>query len=79
MSISSKSNQVIIIYSIGLHKRDLPLILKIQEFFDGIGKISFYKDAVQYIVANANNIEVTIIPNFDTYSLCGNKLLNYLI
>lgn len=79
MSISSKTNQVRVIYSIGLHKRDLPLILKIQEFFGGIGKISFYKDAVQYTVADANIIEGTIIPHFDTYSLWGNKLVNYLI
>lgn len=79
VSISSKTNQVRVIYSIGLHKRDLPLILKIQEFFGGIGKISFYKDAVQYTVADANIIEGTIIPHFDTYSLWGNKLVNYLI
>jgi len=63
----------------GLHKRDLPLILKIQEFFGGIGKILFYKDSVQYTVANLDNIDATIIPHFDTYSLCGNKLSNYII
>ena len=79
VSISSKTNQVRVIYSIGLHKRDLPLILKIQEFFGGIGKISFYNNVAQYIVADTNIIEVTIKPHFDTYSLCGNKLLNYLI
>lgn len=81
LSISSNTNRVRIIYSIGLNNRDLPLILKIQKFFGGIGKISYYakNNAVQYTVAGNKDINVTLVPHFDTYGFCGNKLPNYLI
>ena len=68
-------------YSISLNKRDLPLIIKIQEYFGGIGNISHYtkNNAVQFIVADLKSINERIIPQFDTYVFCGNKLTNYLI
>lgn len=78
-SISSTTNQVRVIYSLGLNERDLPLILKIQEFFGGIGRISNYKNAVQYIVASIKSIDEILIPHFDSFELKGNKLHNYLI
>ena len=63
------------------NKRDLPLIIKIQEYFGGIGNISHYtkNNAVQFIVADLKSINERIIPQFDTYVFCGNKLTNYLI
>lgn len=79
VSISKLTNQVRIIYSIGLNKRDLPLILKIQEFFGGVGNISNYKNAVQYIIASLKSIDKILIPHFDSYVLKSNKLHNYLI
>lgn len=81
VSISSKTGQVRIFYSIGLNKRDLPLIVKIQEYFGGIGKISHYakNNAVQFIVADIKSLNEIINPQFDTYLLCGNKRTNYLI
>lgn len=66
-------------FSFNLNKRDLLVILKIQKFFKGIGKISYYKNVVQYINSDLNNIDNIIIPHFDTYGLKGNKLYNYLI
>lgn len=79
MTISEKTNQVRVIYSLGLNDRDLPLILKLQEFFGGIGKITSYDNVLQYRVSNLNDIRKIIIPHFDTYNLNGNKLYNYLI
>ena len=76
--ISSKIIQVTVFYNIILNIYDEPLILKIQEFFGGIGIISHYNNVVQYIVADINNINSTLIPHFDTYILYGNKLSNYL-
>lgn len=81
VSISPKTNYVRRMYSISLNKRDLPLIIKIQEYFGGIGNISHYtkNNAVQFIVADLKSINERIIPQFDTYVFCGNKLTNYLI
>ena len=79
VSVSNNTNQVRVIYNINLHKRDLPLILKIQEFFGGIGNISNYKNAVQYSIVSIKSIDKTLIPHFDTFELKGNKLDNYLV
>lgn len=81
VSISPKTNYVRRMYSISLNKRDLPLIIKIQEYFGGIGNISHYtkNNAVQFTVADLKSINERIIPQFDTYVFCGNKLTNYLI
>lgn len=79
VSISLKTNQVRVIYSLGLNDRDFPLILKLQEFFGGIGKIASYDNVVQYRISDLNDIRKVLIPHFDTYNLKGNKLYNYLI
>jgi len=81
VSISPKTDYVRRMYSICLNKRDLPLIIKIQEYFGGIGNISHYakNNAVQFTVADLKSINERIIPQFDTYVFCGNKLTNYLI
>jgi len=79
ISISGTTNQVRVIYSIGLNKRESALILKIQEFFGGIGKISEYKNAIQFIVASIKSIDTILIPHFDSFELKGHKLHNYLI
>lgn len=79
VTISGKTNQVRVIYSLGLNDRDLPLILKLQEFFGGIGKIASYDNVVQYRISDLNDIRKVLIPHFDTYNLKGNKLYNYLI
>ena len=81
VSISAKTNQVRMFYNINLNNRELPLIIKIQEYFGGIGNISYYdkNNLVQYIIASNQSINETIVPQFDTYMFCGNKLTNYLI
>lgn len=57
----------------------MPLIYRIQGFFVGSGRISNYKNVVQYIIADFSSIDEIIIPHFDTFELKGNKLPNYLI
>lgn len=81
ISISEKTNQVRMFYSIKLNNREAPLILKIQEYFKGIGSIVHdnYNNLVQYNIASIKNINETIIPQFDTYRFYGNKLTNYII
>lgn len=60
-------------YSIGLHARDLPLIYRIQGFYKGAGKISNYKNAVQYTVADSKSLNEILIPHFYFFELKGNK------
>lgn len=79
MTISDKTSQVRVIYSLGLNDRDLPLILKLQEFFVGIGRITSYDNVVQYRISDLKDIRKILIPHFDTHYLNGNKLSNYLI
>ncbi len=79
VSISKKTQYIRIIYSIGLHGRDLPLIYRIQRFFEGNGKIINYKNTVQYAIADINTRDKILIPHFDCYPLQGDKLNNYLI
>ncbi|GAA5121458.1 hypothetical protein GCM10023339_38360 [Alloalcanivorax gelatiniphagus] len=68
-------------FSIKLNNRETPLILRIQEFFKFIGSITqdTTNNLVQYNVASIKNINELVIPQFDTYGFCGNKLTNYLI
>lgn len=81
VTISPLTNQVRMAYSIGLNNRDLPLIINIQKFFKGVGKVSFYakNNSVIYTVASIKDINAIIIPHFDAYGLKGNKLTNYFI
>ncbi len=67
-------------YSIKLNSREIPLIVKIQEYFKGVGYIIHDKnDIVQYNIASIKVINEYVIPLFDTYTIFGNKLTNYLI
>ena len=79
VTVAKKTKYIRIIYSIGLHARDLPLIYRIQRFFGGSGNIVNYKNSVQYTIADINTRDEILIPHFDTYLLQGNKLHNYLI
>ena len=59
-------------YSIGLNNRETPLILKIQEYFKGIGSIveSIDNNMVKYEVASLKDLNEFIIPQFDRYKFC---------
>jgi hypothetical protein len=64
-----------------LNEREIPLIYRIQEFFGGKGNVSFTATnrAVLYAVVKRADLANTIIPHFNRYQLCGNKLYNYSI
>lgn len=68
------------IFSIGLHKKDLPLLQKIQDFFGGIGSISpGVKDSYLYQITSIEQITSVIIPHFEKYPLITQKLADYLL
>jgi hypothetical protein len=77
----TKTNYVRAVYQIELHEREITLINKIQEFFKGIGRISYTsnRQLVRFTVAKQQDLFNIVIPHFDTYLLEGNKNKDYLI
>jgi hypothetical protein len=59
----------------------MPLLLSIQNYFQGVGVI--YKDLkinrVSYRVTNPEDILRVIIPHFNTYPLLTQKHLDFLL
>jgi hypothetical protein len=60
-------------YQICLHIRDLNLLIKIQQFFEGIGNINISGNLVFYTVSNLKDLTDVIIPHFTNYYLLTQK------
>jgi LAGLIDADG endonuclease len=71
--------QVQPVFEIELHKQDLPLLIKIQSFFNGIGKIYFKPNSVIFIVTKFQDLVNIIIPHFKLYSLRTQKSVDFLL
>lgn len=69
------------LFTIGLHKKDLPLLLMIQEYFGGIGKIYTRKadETVHYNINSLKDILKYVIPHLDSYPLVTKKQADYLL
>jgi hypothetical protein len=59
----------------GLHSRDIALLLQLQEFFGGIGTIynKNTRHEVLYIVSKVSDLNERIIPHFNKYPLLSTK------
>ncbi len=81
VNISSKTNQVIAVYIIELHKREVPLLCSIQKFFGGAGSINtaLARNSARFFISRKSDLINKVLPHFDAYKLQGNKLKNYLI
>jgi hypothetical protein len=66
-------------FKIGLNEKDLPLLLQIQEFFGGIGTITYSKtnNAYVYSVSNVTELLKVIIPHFMNYPLLSQKAADF--
>lgn len=75
-----QTGQINAVFSIGLNKRDLPLLKKIQSFFE-IGNINKVpsNNAAHYRVSAISELNTIIISHFERYPLSGVKLNNFLI
>ena len=51
-------------FQISLHVRDLPLLLKVQQFFGNIGSVSESENMAFYSVSSVKDLVKTIIPHF---------------
>ena len=49
-------------FQVGLHERDLALLLQVQEFFGGKGSISKTENMIYYSVSSVKDLTNTIIP-----------------
>ena len=68
-------------FQIQLHKRDLNLLLQLQDFFSGTGSINISKtrDSVSYSVKSIKNITNIIIPHFLKYKLLTQKAADFIL
>jgi hypothetical protein len=68
-------------FVIRLHLAELPLLLKVQEFFGGIGFIhkDFKGNKVSYNVTDLNHLVNVIIPHFNSYPMFTQKHLDYIL
>ena len=63
-------------FQIKLNRRDIGVLQKIQAYFGGVGKISFEKDTVKFIVRTVKEL-LTIIPHFEQYTLLTQKYSDF--
>ena len=64
-------------FQIGLHKRDLGLLLQVKEFFGSIGSIGLSENMVFYSVSSVKDLTNTIIPHFEKYPLLTQKAADF--
>jgi len=67
------------IFSIGFHKRDLSLLLQLQQFFGGIGSITLTQNMVLYSVAGIKDLTTIIIPHFKNFPLLTQKAADFIL
>lgn len=69
------------VFTFGLHKKDLPLLLMIQKYFGGVGNIHTRKadGTVYYNISSVKDIINYVIPHFDSYPLVSQKKADYLL
>ena len=67
-------------FQIGLHKRELPLILELQQFLGGIGSIQINssRNVVNYSI-DSNKDLINLINHFDNYYLLTQKAADFLL
>ena len=71
--------EIIPIFSISLHRKDLQLLEGIKAYFGGIGRISKHGES-SYSYTVTSKKELTILLNhFDNYGLITQKLADYLL
>ena len=66
-------------FQIGLHERDLALLLQVQKFFGGIGSYGKSGNMCFYSVSSVKDLTNFIIPHFLKYSLLTQKAADFLL
>lgn len=78
--IRAKTNHVNAALSIGLNIREKPLLIKIQDFFGGMGNVYSYnsRSVVEWKVVKLSHL-ISIASHFNFYPLMGLKSYNFII
>lgn len=73
--------QIRCVFLIELHEREVFLLYKLQEFFNGIGNVSVYsaRSIARYSVTRISDLVDYILPHFSKFELVGSKLPNFLL
>jgi len=73
--------KVLAVFQIGLHLKYLALLISIQQFFKGIGRITHNKakNEVRFIVTDLNSLVNVIIPHFQFYPLLTQKYIDFYL
>ena len=68
-------------FQITLHQRDLSLLLMLQQFFGGIGKINIdpKHESSKYTIIKLNDLKNVIIPHFEKYPLLTQKYADFFL
>lgn len=68
-------------FQISFNIKDEPLILKIQEYFKGVGSVFYDKqnNLVKYQIAGIDDLIKIVIPHFDKYPLISQKSADFLL
>jgi hypothetical protein len=66
---------------ITLHQRDLSLLLILQQYFGGIGRINIDSNqkSIKYTVIKLSDLMNVIIPHFNKYPLLTQKAANFIL
>lgn len=70
---------IIPVFTINLHSRDLALLEKMQSFFGGIGKITIIEkdNSVYFSVKSIKDLVNVVIPHFERYPLLTQKQADF--
>ena len=68
-------------FQITLHQRDFSLLLMLQQFFGGIGKINIdpKRESSKYTIIKLNDLKNVIIPHFEKYPLLTQKYADFCL
>ena len=67
-------------FQMGLHKRDLSLLLQLQQYLGGVGQIYKYssRDALNYVIGSNKELKI-LISHLEKYPLCTQKGADFIL
>jgi hypothetical protein len=67
------------VFQVGLHIKDLDILINMKSFFNDRGNIYKYKNSANYQIRDLNSLYDIVIPHFDKYTLLTQKQSDYLL
>jgi len=70
---------VVACYQIVLNIKDVDILYRIQEYFEGVGSVTISKDRAIYMVNGHSDLIKVILPHFDAVPLITKKQADYIL